>query len=442
MDRHQEDPSMVLEENELRWAYDIKEAIDDSTHLAPVSDLECVQWAIATVDQQNLDEVLDKVHKLQCFREQYSFENVRAGSSPNAIDRCVKEGVELLSGYVRDQQPGHLVTIDHMASQGHYLIVWDRAKFSPSKVRSEADWRIYQGCTYNIFMILNSNVRAIREGIAVILECEGMGYLNYDNQFEERRVTELFNYYPFKTQEFFFLHTPTVAIFLWKAVNRFLTDKFKKSVKLDATVDGLDGKRIDSLFNMPTFEDAQDRLLIRLEEYLRERLEHQVHYKMPPKPPPVAEDDEAAEVAANGPIDDFAAAMASEFDDLEEEEEDEELALPEDLSVPMQETMVQDYEEEKKYELPAQATGAKDFVDGTAGGAPINDFAAAMAAEFEDELADCEEDDELEEEPIPKGPPNDGVAADAGQQDEFAAAMAAEFAAEFGEEFDEDDDDL
>ena len=295
MDYHQQlqeefpDVNMALFEHELRWAHKIKEAIAANDTLRPICDLEVAQFAICTVADPfginpaqttttSLKEVLERVYRLQCFRDYYKLDHDQ--DHPLTVeDRC-----QLLRAYVKQQQPGHLVTIDYLPSKGHYMIVWDRAAFHPARVAQEADWRIYQGATYTIFMVLNSNLRAVRSGVEVILECDGMSVHNYDSAFEERRVNELFNYYPFINKEFHFLNTPTVAIFLYQVVKPFLNKDFQRTVKLDAKLEGFEGHRIDTLYNVPTFENAQDRLLQRLEGYLRERLHHQRTYQLPPKP--------------------------------------------------------------------------------------------------------------------------------------------------------------
>ena len=116
-----------------------------------------------------------------------------------------------------------------------------------------------------------------------------MSFMNYDTQFEERRVNELFNYYPFKNKEFCFLNTPTVAIMLYKIVKPFLSREFDRAVQLDGKIEGFEG-RVDSLYNVPTFDYAQDRLLERLEEYLKERLDNQMNYTLPPAPDTSMED--------------------------------------------------------------------------------------------------------------------------------------------------------
>lgn len=277
---------MVLYDHEIRWAHQIKEAIAGNDSIRPICDMEVAQFAICTcadpfgVDPAqtgvSLEEVLDRVYKLQCFRESYGFD--RAFS--------VEDGHRYLRAYVQHQQPGHLLTIDYLPTEGHYMIVWDRAAFHPSRVRSEDDWKIYQGATYSIFMILTSHLRATRSGVEVILECDGMGLQNYDSSFEERRVSELFSYYPFVNKEFHFLNSPTAAVLLYQVVKPFLNKEFRKTVKLDAKLEGYEGQRIDTLYNVPTFEYAQTRLLQRLEGYLRQRLYHQKNYRLPPLPPP------------------------------------------------------------------------------------------------------------------------------------------------------------
>lgn len=279
---------MVLYEHELRWAHQIKEAIAANESLRPISDFEVVQFAICTCADPfgpdperttNLAEILERVYRLQCFQDQYKLD-----TKDNPF--TVEEGCQLLRAYLKQQQPGHLVTVDYLPTQDHYMIVWDRAAFHPSKVVSESDWKIYQGATYSIFLALGSHFRAIRSGVEVILECDGMGRKNYDGAFEERRVNELFNYYPFINKDFHFLNTPTVAVMMYQVVKPFLSKDFKQAVKLDAILDGFEGQRINTLYNVPTFEYAQDRLLCRMEKYLRERLHHQRTYQLSAIPEP------------------------------------------------------------------------------------------------------------------------------------------------------------
>jgi len=278
---------MVMLPQEIMWAHEIKDAIAQNEELHPLSDLEIAQFAIVTSaspyggdpfrEQASLVEVMERISKLQHFREQYKLDQHN-----NPI--TVEQGLELLHLYIRQQQPGHLVTIDYLPTQEHYMLVWDRAAFQPSRVIKESDWKVYQGATYVIFLILNSHIRAIRTGVEVVLECDGMSAQNYDTAFETRRVNELFNYYPFITKEFHFLNTPTAAILLYQVCKPFLKKSFHQQVKLDARLEGYEGQRIDSLYNIPSFENAQDRLLQRLEGYLRERIFHQQTFKLPPKP--------------------------------------------------------------------------------------------------------------------------------------------------------------
>lgn len=334
--QHQGEPEkLTLRDEELTWAHTIKTAVHEAEHLKAVSDFEIAQWALVTMERQEMDEVLERIYKLQYFREMYGFENVTADSSAETLTKVWKEGVKLMREYVKQMEPGHLLTIDFMPSQGHYLIVWDRAAFDPSRVQSEYDWKVYQGCTYCLLQILTSNLQAIREGVAVILECHGMGLSNYNSQFEERRVSELFNYFPFKNKEFCFLNTPTVAIMLYKVVKPFFSLEFHNAVQLDGKIDGFEG-RIDTLYNVPNFEYAQDRLLERLQTYLKERLENQRTFTFP-LPPEVVMDnishiEEEQMVTDNNNVgDDFAGLMEEFAEDLEDFSENDLGDITEDL---------------------------------------------------------------------------------------------------------------
>ena len=309
-------PLMQLYPHELRWAHRIKEALAKATHIREISDMEIAQYALISsqqqqaqddaqqqdndapngllempLEQQNacLQEIVDKAYKLQCFRELYHIEAITASDSSSTFilekqQRMLQLGMELIAAYVKEQQPGHLLSIDYMSASGHYLIVWDRAAFFPLRVKSEPDWRIYQGCTYHLFLIMNSHFQAMRQGVSILLECDGMQWRNYDSQFEERRVVELFNYYPFRNREFCFLHAPTVAILLYKICKPFLSQEFHQKVVLDGKIDGWEasGQRIDGLYKMPTLEESQDRLLARLSTYLQERLHFESTYSLPP----------------------------------------------------------------------------------------------------------------------------------------------------------------
>ena len=81
---------------------------------------------------------------------------------------------------------------------------------------------------------------------------------------------------------------------------------------MDAKLEGYEGQRIDALYNIPTFEYAQSRLLERLEGYLRERLYHEKNYRLPPLPSP--SDDLL--------LDNLNAVLGSQHDSMMDEDED------------------------------------------------------------------------------------------------------------------------
>lgn len=131
-------------------------------------------------------------------------------------------------------------------------------------------------------LLMSSNLRAIREGIAMIAECEGMGFRNYDPKIDQRFMGDLFCYFPFKHKESLWLNTPTVANIAYAALKPFLSTPDKKAnFHLGCKLEGYEEGRIDQLFLMPTPEEAQESAVRRMEGYLKERCYNLKNYRLP-----------------------------------------------------------------------------------------------------------------------------------------------------------------
>lgn len=114
---------MKLYPEEIRWALEIKEAIKASVNVQNVPDLEYAQWAIATCENQNVEAVLERAYKMQCFREQY-----KVGRTHQVDYDPLEEGMELIRGYMK-MQPNNILRIDYASRNGHYIFVFDYAQF-------------------------------------------------------------------------------------------------------------------------------------------------------------------------------------------------------------------------------------------------------------------------------------------------------------------------
>jgi len=299
---------MALTLEEARWAHEIKHAVVAHPDLHLHSDMDYAQWAIYTMERQDMNDVLNGMKMMQEFRKQYNLfylgqvglfhkdnvSDIVSSSSATILNdqqkeiynAILQEGLQLLRDFIL-LQPGVALDIEWMPDHGHYLYIFDYVAMDPTKIRLPKDWRVVQGATYYSFEIFSSNLRAVRKGTAAIVECEGMSWFNFDTEYEARRHAELNAWYPFKVKEMLLLNTGTIANFACSILKK-ICQKEKKNFKLGCTLDGFDG-RIDRLFKVPTLEKAMERLLVRLEGYLRVRLDNQMRYRLPDLPPTLDE---------------------------------------------------------------------------------------------------------------------------------------------------------
>ena len=140
------------------------------------------------------------------------------------------------------------------------------------------------GGSYYMQQLMNSNLRATREGVAIIGECDGMGLRNYNAHVEERYMNEFLNYFPTKHKESLWLNTPTVANLLYAVIKPLMTKEQKTNFHLGCRLEGYDEGRLDQLFNVPTPEAAQESAILRMEGYLKERYDNVATYRLPPLP--------------------------------------------------------------------------------------------------------------------------------------------------------------
>ena len=209
-----------LDDDELAWAWEIKEAIvqaqrqarstsnsssnssQDTSELlphVPVPDYEIAQMAVITLGVEDLHSVLERVLQLQCLKEEY-----RLHDTP-------EEGVELMGKLCKEQQPGHILALDLSPDQSSYIGVFDFARNKPSAVDSPEDWRVYLGAYYYILGASCANLGATREGFVTIVECDGMGYHTFSHSMQQRWAQELGMHYPVQSKESLWLNTPMVG---------------------------------------------------------------------------------------------------------------------------------------------------------------------------------------------------------------------------------------
>ncbi|CAB9526716.1 expressed unknown protein [Seminavis robusta] len=256
---------LLLTPGERQRALSIKAAIESAPFIQNRPDLEYAHLALCCSPNMSQEALLETAHKLQCFREQYG------------IQETVEDGVRSLRELMM-QQPGHILDISYVPSEQTYHCVSDFAKLDPSKVQSEKDYRVYQSAFYYIMRATSTSPESMRKGLIISASCEGMTLRSVNVQFQERCVAELWNYYPALYKEITWYNTPTAANMMYSMIRKFMTKEFRDNWKVGAIGD-YEG-RLDSLFAIPTLEDAQEQVLQRVESYLQERYHNEQHFRL------------------------------------------------------------------------------------------------------------------------------------------------------------------
>jgi CRAL/TRIO domain len=269
-----DDPvTMLLSAQELRMAHDIKRAVEADAELTNLTDFEYVQYALThpTINDGNIpiSQILQFVAKMQAFREEYDIhESVEEGEA------CVAELSLLL--------PGLFLGIHYLPSSGNCISINDWAAFYPAAIKTREQYASYFRGSYYRFQCMNPTFLAIREGMSSLFECDGVKSQNFDFRLFEQTYAELYQSYPKRYKEVFFVNSPSVvnmAYGLWK---RYMSKNMKETFHLGFQINGLEGYRIDSLFKTPTEEQGRLLMIKRVKELLTVRYYHRNTYRLPP----------------------------------------------------------------------------------------------------------------------------------------------------------------
>lgn len=260
------DLRMYITDAERERALEVKQAVEACEDLKPLPDFEYVHLALSC--NGSIDVILDTAFKLQSFRELYRLED------------SVEDGINTFQSLV-EMQPGFILDVTYLPSEECYSGVCDLAANKPERVKTDADWRAFQGGFYYLMRAVASNLQVIRNGTSVLTECEGMGYNNLDIRFQERSVYELWSYYPCNWKECTWLNTPPAANMLYSVLKTILRKDLADAWTIGGTLPGYEG-RLDTLYKMPTAKAAVQSMLARMETYLAERYHNEQTFSLLP----------------------------------------------------------------------------------------------------------------------------------------------------------------
>jgi hypothetical protein len=254
---------MELSARERDLAIHIKQAIANTADLDPVSDFMCAQLAL--MDGDNIEQALHRVHHLQCFKEEYG------------ILDTVQDGTRCFEAYI-DLFPRIHLSLAYCQESGEYVIIYDNTQFETSRLNSEERLRTWLGGVFYTCHVVTPDFAAMRCGTTLVLENEGYIW-NCDMQLFtclRRLWSEVTSVYPVHVKRLKYFHSGAAMNVLVAMLKPFLPKDLRENVETGCFFD----QRLDTIYLVPTLEDANLRFLNRVTQTLQRRYDNERAFRL------------------------------------------------------------------------------------------------------------------------------------------------------------------
>ncbi|KAL3902533.1 MAG: hypothetical protein SGARI_005792 [Bacillariaceae sp.] len=226
-----EDPN-VLSELETQRAREIKDAIlkEDATLAAEFSDLEYAQLAIVT--KGKLQRALSMIRRWSKFKKDHG---IIVDESSDA-----KKASEIAMQVIQDFEKGSkgfLLSCGKDPSTGRHVSVWNYASFTPRSYKSPDDWKTCFAAFYYLCEAAAPDICTIRSGMAIICECDDMGWRNFSLEMEKHGAALFQDCYPLRTKEMTCLNAPLILRAMYALCKPFLKPHIKKIFQMSGTME-------------------------------------------------------------------------------------------------------------------------------------------------------------------------------------------------------------
>lgn len=252
-------PRMELTEDERNLAINLREAMKEVPELDTVTDFMCAQLALICND--DTDGAIERALHLQHFRQEYAILD-----TPEHGRKCFRAYLTLFPRF-------HLSFTRYDDS---YVMVFDNTEFNGSLVKTEEHVRTWLGGSYYTCNCFCPDFESIRNGAMIVLECQGYAWKkSFDLKDIKRLWVELASVYPmtFNKMKYF---NPTSAMNIVVSMLRpFLPAHLRSRLEFVQLE-----QRLDTLYLQPTVQEANQRLLGRIEETLRMRYQNEQSFRL------------------------------------------------------------------------------------------------------------------------------------------------------------------
>ena len=221
---------MELSNEEREWAVAIKEAMikEDEALAKTISDFEYVHHAI--IAKGKPDKAIKRIQRLDKFRKEHDI--------PIDANKCSADEAMTMIQAFEAKSPGMFLSFGKDSAGSHgYLSTWDYASFLPANYQEATDWKNCFAAFYYVFDAMHPDFDAIRSGIIMLADAEGLGWRNFSLEMEKQAAHLYQDAYPIRIQNITMLHSPTVFKAIYALCKPFLKKKVKDVIHLNGKLE-------------------------------------------------------------------------------------------------------------------------------------------------------------------------------------------------------------
>lgn len=221
---------MDITEEERGWALAIKEALtkEDPELAAKLSDFEYAHHAL--IAKEKVPKALTRIKRLDKFRQDHGI----------STEVTAEDAMQIIQKF-ESSSPGMFLSFGKNSGnerpEGTYLSTWHYGSFLPKNYTQPEDWKNCFAAFYYLFDAMQPDLAAVRAGIVMLCDCEGMGWKNFSLEMEKHAAHLYQDAYPVRIQTMLMWNTPKVFRAIYNLCKPFLSKKVKEAIVMNGKLE-------------------------------------------------------------------------------------------------------------------------------------------------------------------------------------------------------------
>ncbi|CAB9505571.1 expressed unknown protein [Seminavis robusta] len=262
--------TMMLTQEEQRWALQLKEAVVNRPDLDEENDMWLAQYAIVT--EGDISNALKRIARIQAFQKQYG------------VNNSVEQGLEMLSKLFQ-LFPGGLLCLDVDPVKNEGLHVMNNGKHNYiAAMESEENWRSCMVGCYYYFLVCQPTLATIRNGHQTMGDFGSFDWDNLKLEFCYQFNLEMGELYPITFTKFLAFNTGTLANMFWSLVknvySKALISKLQLGCRVPLGEEDEVPRSLSDIYLQPSLEETNKRMLVRARQLFTLRARNEANFRL------------------------------------------------------------------------------------------------------------------------------------------------------------------